>query len=119
MPDKILFKKELNINLAEALDVEGIARYEVPQPLHRLRRADQPAGATAHRLALLAHRMAAAGRTDCRKLIGLGVLRPLVEHHADDLRNDVACALDRHRVTDADVHAVADFGRRPSRCPLM
>ena len=37
---------------AEALDVEGVAADEVAQPLGDLRRADQPAGAAPHGLAL-------------------------------------------------------------------
>ena len=78
------------------------------QPLHRLRRADQRAGAAAHRLVLLAHRMAAAHRTSLRKLVRLCVLRPLVHDDADDLRDHVAGALDHDRVADAKIDAVAD-----------
>ena len=43
------------------------------------------------------------------KLIGLGVLRPLVEHHVDHLRDDVAGALDDHGVADADIAALAQL----------
>ena len=53
----------------------------------------------------LAHGVAAAGRADLGKLVGLGALGPLVEHDADDLRDDVAGALHDHRVADADVLA--------------
>ena len=58
----------LDALVAQALDVEGVARDEVLQALARLRRADEAAGAAAHRILLararidLAHRMAAAGR---------------------------------------------------------
>ena len=38
-----------------------------------------------------------------RKLIGLGAARALVEDDAEHLRNDVAGALDGHRVADADI----------------
>ena len=78
------------------------------EPLDLLRRADEPAGAAAHRLALLAHGMAAAGRAFGGKFVRLGAPRPLLQHHVDDLRNDVAGALDRHGVADADVGAAAD-----------
>ena len=84
------------------------ARHEMAQPLDLLRRADQPAGAAAHRLAVLAHRMAAAGRALGRELVGLRGLRPLVEHDIDDLRDHVAGALDDHGVADADIGAAAD-----------
>ena len=53
----------------------------------------------------LAHGVAAAGRADVRELVGLGALRPLVEHDAHDLRDDVAGAPHDDRVADADVLA--------------
>ena len=78
------------------------------QPLRRLRRADQCAGAAAHHLILLAHRMAAAHRTGVGKFVRLCALRPLVHDDADDLRDHVAGALDHDRVADAQIDAVAD-----------
>ncbi len=106
--DQPVIEERLHLLLAEPLDVEGGARHEVAQPLDLLRRADQPAGAAAHRLPLLAHRMAAAGRALGGELIGLRRLRPLVEHDIDDLRDHVAGALHDHGVADADVAAAAD-----------
>ena len=59
--------------VAEALDVEGVARDEMLQPLDPLRRADQPTRATPDRVDLaggridLARGVAAAGRADFRK----------------------------------------------------
>ena len=38
----------------------------------------------------------------------MALFRPLIEHHVDDLRDNVTSALDRHRVTDPDVGAAAD-----------
>ena len=104
-------EKGLHLLLAQPFDVEGIARDEMPEPLDRLRRADKAAGAAAHRVLLagaridLAHGMAAADRADVRKLVGLGALRPLLQHDAEHLRDDIAGALDDHGVADAHVLA--------------
>ena len=56
-----------DVALAQAVDVEGIARDEMLEALDRLRRADQAAGAAARRLARLAHGEAAALRAVLRK----------------------------------------------------
>jgi len=42
-------------------------------------------------------------------MIRLGGLRPLVEHHVDHLRNDVAGALDDDGVADPDIAALAQL----------
>ena len=82
--------------------------------LDRLRRADQLAGAAPARVSLpvfsLISRVAgrAADGADLRELVGHRVGGALVDHHADDLRDDVAGPLDHHRVADADVVAFAD-----------
>ena len=73
---------------------------EVAQPLGDLGRADQPAGAAPHRLALGPHREAAAERAVLGKLVGLGRRRASLEHDLDDLRDHVAGALQHHRVAD-------------------
>jgi hypothetical protein len=78
------------------------------QSFDLLRRTNKTTGAAAHRLALLAHRMAAAGRARLWKFIGLRVLRPLVEHNVQHLRDHVAGALDHHRIPDADIDTAAD-----------
>ena len=44
-----------------------------------------------------------------RKLIRLGAARPLIGDDAEHLRNDVAGALDGHRVADADIVALDLF----------
>ena len=109
--DAALVVEQLDLLLAQALDVEGVARDEVLEPLLGLRRADEAAGAAAHdigaagRLVGLAHGVAAAGRADLRHLEGLGALGPLVEDDAHHLRDDVAGAAHDHRVADADVLA--------------
>ena len=61
----------------------------------------------------LAHRVAAAAGQMVGNTIGLRVGRPLVEHDVDDLRDDVAGALDGHRVADADVLPSRIGRRRP------
>ena len=80
-----------------------------------LGRADQPAGAAAHRVdpaglfVLLAHRMAAAGRTERRKLEGLcGISGAFVQIDVDNLRDHIAGALDLDRIANAQILAVPD-----------
>ena len=83
------------------------------QPLDRLRRANEPAGAAAHHvgdalLVDLADRGGAANRAMVGKDVRLRVRRPLFEHRPKHLRNDVARPLNAHRIADADVLA-GDF----------
>ena len=103
--DQLVLEERLDLLLAQPLDVESIARDEVAQPLHLLCRADEPPGTAADRLALFAHRVAAAGRTHGRKDVGLGALRPFLRNDAQHLRDDIAGALDGHGVADAHVFA--------------
>ena len=98
--------ERLDLLGAEALDVEGVAGDEMAQPLQRLGRADQTAGAAAHRFALLPHRVAAALRADGRRNEGLAPCRPFLFDHPDDLRDYVAGALHHHRIAGTD----APFG---------
>ena len=59
---------------------------------------------------LLAHDVGVQrARTFLRKVIGLRVLRPLVDHDIDDLRNHVAGALDDDGVADPDIAALAQL----------
>ena len=109
--DQPVVEEGLDLLLAQPLDVEGVARDEMLQALDPLRRADEAAGAAAHHVDLagllvdLAHGVAAAGRAAVGKLVGLGALRALLRHDADDLRDDVAGALHDHGVADAHVLA--------------
>src|SRR5579883_2213433 len=101
---------------AEPVDVEGVARGKVLEPLHRLRRADQAAGAAANRLAGLAHGEALANRAFLGEHVGLGAARPLLRHDAHDLRDDVARTLHDHGIADPHVLAgdlVLVVERRP------
>src|SRR6185437_16268998 len=102
------FMEQLDVFVPHALDIEGIARDEVAKALGHLGGADQPAGGAAHRLAFLAHRIAAADRADLGEYILLRTLRAFLRHDADNLGDHIAGALDHHRVADADVFA-ADF----------
>ena len=109
--DQTVVVEGLDVLLAEALDIEGVARHEMLQALDPLRRADQPAGAAPDRILLagdrvdLAHRMAAAGRADVGKGESFRALGPLLLNHAENLRDHVAGPLDDHGVADADVLA--------------
>ncbi len=103
-----MIEEELDLLFAQPLDVERVARHEMPDALHGLCRADKPSRAAAHRLPFLAHRMAVAGRAAVGKDVRLRVRRTLLGHDVEDLRDDVAGALDQHRVADADVPALAD-----------
>ena len=106
-------EQHLDIGLAEAFEVEAVARDEVLQPLHPLRRADQPAGAAAHRIGLararvdLAHRPAAAGGAGLGEREWLGLGRALVEPMSITL-GITSPARTTYGVADADVAAVAD-----------
>ena len=111
--DPALLEEPFDLLFAQALDVEGAARHEQHQMLDLLIRAGELAGAAGARALLagggfLAYDIGVqvAGAL-LRKMIGLRVLRPLVDDDVDDLRDDVAGALDDHGVADADVAAVA------------
>ncbi len=110
-PDALVGVELLDLLLAQALDVEGEARDEMLQPLLGLRRADETAGAAAHDAAAgfvavgLAHGVATADGANLGELVGRGLLGTLVEHRADDLRDDVTGALDDDGVADAHVLA--------------
>src|SRR5207344_7936 len=106
-------EEQLDLLLAQALDVEGPPRAEQLQVLDLLEWTGKLAGA-AGAGALLAGRGFFAhhvgvqiARAFPRKFIGFCVFRPPVDHHVDDLRNDVAGALDDHGVADPDVAAFA------------
>ena len=113
--DQPLLEEQLDLLVAEPLDVEGVARAEMLEALDRLRGADEAAGAAAHDVGLagllvdLAQRRRAADRADeisvvvLREDVGLRAVRPLVGDDFEDLRDDVAGALDDDRVADPHV----------------
>ena len=107
--DQPVVVEGLDVLLAKSLDVEGVARHEMLEPLDPLRRADQAAGAAPDHILLagdgidLAHGVAAAGGADGGKAESFRALRPLRFNHAENLRDDVAGALDDHGVADAHV----------------
>ena len=104
-PDQVVLIEGFDVLVAQAFDVEGAARDEMAQPLHRLGRADEAAGAAAHHLAFLAHGVGAADRAFVGELVfGAAALAVGVDH-ADDLRDHVAGALHDHLVADAHVLA--------------
>ena len=85
----------------------------MPDALHGLRRANQPAGTAAHGIFLagarvdFAHRMAAADRAFVGKLVRLRASRTFLQVHAQHLRDHIAGALDGDGVANADIGAVA------------
>jgi hypothetical protein len=107
--DQTVVVEGLDVLLAKSLDVESVARHEMLEPLHALGGADQASGAAPDHILLagdgidLAHRMAAASRADGRKAESFRTLRPLSFNHPENLRDDVAGALDDHPVADAHV----------------
>ncbi len=98
--------EELGILLAQALDVEGVARGEMDQTLDDLRFALQAAGAAANCFALGLHRQAAANVAMILRLPFGQIAGPFFEHHLDHLRDDVAGALDHHPIAGAEILAL-------------
>ena len=90
--------------LAEPLDVHRAPAAEVPQGLAHDGRAGR-VDAARRDLALLADDRVAADRAVRRHPERRRALRPLLEDHAHDLRDDVAALLDDDGVADAHVLA--------------
>src|SRR3984957_18439084 len=110
-------KKQGDLFFAQALDVKRMSRYEMLQVLGALMRAGKLPGAPGNgtffsRGSLVPHDVSLERtRAHCRKLIRrrLGTLRPAFENDAEHLRNDIAGALQCHRITNAHVEG-ADVG---------
>ncbi len=104
-----LLVEEDDLLFAETIDVEGAARHEMLEVLDLLMRARELAAAIgacpllASRDGLAHDRRVQRARTVPGKLVGLGVLRPLLREHAQHLGDHVAGALDRHGVVDAHI----------------
>src|SRR5580692_10149634 len=111
--DPSFLEEELDLLLAEPLDIEGTARGEQSQVLDLLEGTGELAAAAGARAllagrGLLAHHVGVQrARTLLRKVKLFGILRPLVDHDIDHLRNHIAGALDHDRVADPDIAAVA------------
>ena len=110
-----LVEEELELLLAEAVDVEGAARDEQLQVLDLLVRTGELAGAAGARAllagrGLLAHHVGMQrARAFLREMKFFGALRPLVDDDVDHLRNDVAGALDDDGIADPDVAPLAQL----------
>src|ERR1700731_2478706 len=110
-----LLEEECDLLLAEPFDVERAAGGEQLQMLDLLIGAGELTGAAGARAllagrGLLAHDVGVQrARTFLRKVIRFCFLWPLVDHDIDDLGNDVAGALNDHRVADPDVAALAQL----------
>ena len=111
--------------LAQPLDVEGGARHEVAEVLLALERAGELAAAAPHdppRPPVAVSSRTTAVFSGHGQIFGkrerLGALRPQREVDVEHLRDDVAGALHRDRVADADVDRLAVASTRsgaPSR----
>src|SRR5215469_3009606 len=101
--DEAVFPEGGDVLGAHAFDVEAVARHEMLEPLHRLRRADETTRAAPRRHARLAYREAVTDGTFVRKLIGHRVPRPLVQHNRDDLGNHIAGTLNNDGVPFSNV----------------
>src|SRR6185312_10062759 len=110
-----LLEEELDLLLAEPVDVEGAARGEQFQVLDLLERTGELAGAArAGALlagcGLLAHHVGMQRtRALLRKMEDLRILRPLVDDDVNHLRNDVAGALDDDGIANPDVAPLAEL----------
>ena len=107
--DPFLFVKQLDLLLAEPVDIESAAGDEVLEMPDRLIRTGKFAGAVNARAFGaagddLAHHigMQRAG-TFAREFVRLGAARTLIRDHAEHLRDDVAGTLDLHGVALAHV----------------
>ncbi len=80
----------------------------MPDALDRLRGTDQAPGAAPHRLAFLAHGMAAARRANIRENVFPRVLGTIFRQDVEDLRDYIPCSLHHDRIAFPDVTALAD-----------
>ena len=101
--DQAVVEEADDVLAAQPFDVEGIARDEMLQAFVRLGRTHQAAGAARRSFVFFPHRMAAAHRARGGKFKTRTVGMMAVVDHFDDLRNNVARALDAHMVADPDV----------------
>ena len=111
LPDQPVVKESGELLVAQTLDVEGAAGDEVLEVLDLLKGTGELPAASPHdRLragggCFLGHRGLQHTGTDGREVVRRGVCGTLLQHHADDLGDHVARALDDHRVADAHVLA--------------
>ncbi len=104
-----LLIEELDLFFAEPVDVEGAAGDEMLEVLDGLIGAGEFAAAARDGAFLACRRFLAhhvgvqMTRAFLRKFVGLGAARAVFHNDAQHLRNDVAGALDAHRIADADV----------------
>ncbi len=96
-------EEELDLFFAKPFNIERIARYEMTNALYRLSSASQTACAAIDRFAFFTHRMAATDRAFMREMERHSICWALLQHHIDNLSNDIAGALHDHRIADANV----------------
>ena len=109
-----LFVELGHLPVAQPIDIKGIAGHEMLELFNGLSGTHQFPGTAALGIHLaglfidFTHGGRTTHRTGLGKDEGHGVLRALVEHHVNDLRDNVTGALDDHRIADAQIHAIAD-----------
>src|SRR6185295_6513754 len=112
--NQLVLEKRLALFFVKTFDIERVSRNEMAKPLYRLRGANESAGTAADGVRLFGveinftYRMTATSRTNLRKLVRFGILRPLIEDDIQYFRNDVACPLNPDCVADTNIHAVTD-----------
>ena len=105
--DEAALHEEVGDRFAEAVDVHGAAADEVLEQAEALRGA-LAVGAVVRGLALAVDDGRLADGAVLRHVEAARVLRAAAEDGADDLRDDVAGALDDDGIADADVLEVDD-----------
>ena len=99
----------IDLLFAQAFDVEGQTRDEMLEPLFhlRLRKSDRRCSGARHRHGRFSDRFRErrpSRRQDIYpETYRAANSRPLLQNDADDLRDDVAGALQSHRVADANI----------------
>src|ERR1700722_3270996 len=94
LPHPLVFVEQLDLLLAQAIDIEGAARHEVLEVLDRLIGTGELAGTMGARpFGTARDNLAHPGGVQrawalLRKLIHLGAARTLVEDDTEHLRND-------------------------------
>lgn len=91
--------------IAQAFNIKGFTGDKVNQPFNRLGRAGESSGAAADGFVFFANRVGAAFRADAGKYKFLRIGGAFVCQNLNNLRYDVTCPLDDHRIADADVFA--------------
>src|SRR5215211_1488392 len=107
--DDVALEEKRDLLFAQAVDIEGAARYEVLKVLYFLERTRELAAATSNG-AFVAGRSRVANHgglqragADLREIVRLGTLGPFLRNDAEHLRDHIAGTLDHHRIAKAHI----------------